>query len=306
MSTFDINSARGDLEKEFGNHGQIVVPAEAVPPILSVPVRNALTAWMYEINAADELAKVGLKARQRCLLSGPPGCGKTTLAHHISARLGVPMLVVQAHEIQSKYVGHSGENIGKLFRAVRRNRYGLALFFDEFDALAKTRETLGGQAADNERANITIALLQEIDRFDGLLFAATNVTKAIDAAIWRRFEMQIEIGYPGPTERFAIVKLCMAPFEVDDEVVELLAWALDGASPALIRLACEQAKRGLVLGDKMNLPTDLPSIMERFANGAGVADGQQEPRLWTETRSVLMKLAKAPWPPVLANASVQP
>ena len=294
-----LNSARADLEGEFGGQGELVMPADARPPILTAPVRAALHQWMFEMNAADELAAVGLKPRQRCMLSGPPGCGKTTLAHHICARLAVPMLVVQSHELVSQYVNQSGQQIGKLFRKARRNRYGIALFFDEFDALAKNREELGGHAADNERANITIALLQEFDRYDGLLFAATNVTKTIDAAIWRRFEMQIEIGFPGPNERFAIVKMYLAPFDGNDETVEAIAWALEGASPALIRQACEGIKRSMVLGPKMGLPTDLAAIMDRFANSASAADGQQEPRLWSERRQALIQLGKAPWPPVL-------
>lgn len=300
MTGFDTNSARADLEKQFGGKGQIVVPGDALPPILTAPVRAALHQWMYEMNATSELEAVGLKPRSRCLLSGPPGCGKTTLAHHIAARLGLPMLVIQAHELVSKWLGQSGEQIGKLFREARRNHYGLALFFDEFDALAKSREDMGGAGADSERANITIALLQEFDRFDGLLFAATNMTKTIDPAIWRRFHMQIEIGYPGPEERFAIVKMYLAPYQPHDDTIGAVAFALDGASPALIKEACEAIKRNLVLGPKMNLPTDLRSIIDRFANSASAAEGQQEPRLWSDRRTCLMAMDKAPWPPVLA------
>lgn len=297
MSGFDPNSARGDLEKELGGSGQIVMPGDAQAPILTGPVRAALHQWLFEMNSEAELSAVGLKPRSRCLLSGPPGCGKTTLAHHIAARLGLPMLVVQSHEIISKWVGQTGENVGKLFRAARRQRTGIALFFDEFDALAKKRENLGGSGGDNERANTTIALLQEFDRFDGLLFAATNVTGIIDPALWRRFQMQIEIGLPGPTERFAIVKMYLAPFAAADETIGAIADALSGASPALVREACESIKRSIVLGPRMNLPTDLPAIMERFGSSASAAEGMPEPRLWTDRRSVLSELSRAPWPP---------
>jgi ATP-dependent 26S proteasome regulatory subunit len=297
MSGFEIDSARGDLERDFGGNGQIVMPGEAQAPILTSPVRGALHQWLFEMNAIEELSAVGLKPRSRCLLSGPPGCGKTTLAHHIAARLGIPMLVVQSHEIISKWLGATGENVGKLFRNARRARTGLALFFDEFDALAKKRDDLGGQGADNERANTTIALLQEFDRYDGLLFAATNVTGSIDPAIWRRFQMQIEIGFPGPAERFAIIKMYVAPFKVPDETIEALATALDGASPALIREACESAKRSLVLGPRMSLSTDLPAIMDRFASSSSAAEGMPVPRLWSDPRGSLNRLRNVPWPP---------
>lgn len=267
----DPGSARGDLEKEFGSMGVVVMPGDAEAPIL--------------------------KPRSRCLLSGPPGCGKTTLAHHISARLGVPMLVMQSSEIIGKYLGESARNLSKTFRAARRNRYDIALFFDEFDALAKSRGGLGSEGADNERSNITITLLQEFDRYDGLLFAATNVTKDIDPAIWRRFQLQIEIGFPGMAERFAIVRLYLAPYQVPDEVIAGLATIFEDASPALIREGCEAIKRSLVLGPRMKLATDLPSIVERFAASAAAAEGMPEPLLWQEPRQCLKMLADLPWPP---------
>ena len=301
MTDFDPNSARGDLEKELGGHGEVVMPGDAKPPILTAPVRAALQQWMYEMNMSEDLEAVGLKPRQRCLLSGPPGCGKTTLAHHICARLGVPMLVVQSHEILSKWVNQSGEQIGKLFRTARKSRYGVALFFDEFDALAKSREKMSA-GSDAENSKVTIALLQEIDRFGGLLFAATNLTDAIDAAIWRRFDMQIEIGFPGPNERFAIVKMYLAPYEADDATVLAISKAMDGASPALIRQCCEAIKRSLVLGPKMGMATDLKSIMDRFAASASPADGQQLPLMWAAPRDALISLSKAPWPPVVSGA----
>jgi SpoVK/Ycf46/Vps4 family AAA+-type ATPase len=293
----DFNSARSDLEATLGGSGQIVMPGDAQSPILTAPVRGALHQWLFEMNAEDELRDVGLKPRSRCLLSGPPGCGKTTLAHHIAARLGLPMLVVQSHEIISKWKGETGQNVGKLFREARRQHNGVALFFDEFDALGTKRENMSGSGADNERAATTIALLQEFDRFDGLLFAATNVTGAIDPALWRRFQMQIEIGMPGPDERFAIVRMYMEPFDVPDDTISIIAGALANASPALIREGCEAIKRSIVLGPKMNLPTDLPAILDRFASGAAAAEGMPIPRLWADRRGALNDAKHAAWPP---------
>jgi hypothetical protein len=298
---FDGGSARGDLEGRFGKFGQIVMPGESDAPILTTPVRAALHQWLFELNAERDLAAVKLKPRSRALLHGPPGCGKTTLAHHICARLGVPMLIIQSHEIIGKYLGESGQNIGKLFREARRDTTGLALFFDEFDAMAKKREGLGSSGADHERSNITITLLQEFDRYTGLLFAATNVTKDIDPAIWRRFDLQIEIDLPGPAERFAIVRMYLAPFQVADETVQAIARAFAGAAPSLIRQGCETIRRMLVLGPKMSLPTDLPAILDRFRASAGAAEGLPTPDLWTETRAVMRELADAPWPPEIQN-----
>jgi SpoVK/Ycf46/Vps4 family AAA+-type ATPase len=287
---------RKDQEARYGRFGELVFPADAQAPILTAPVRSALQQWLVEMSAAAELKRVGLKPRQRALLSGPPGCGKTTLAHHVAARVGLPLLVVQSGEVISSSVGDTGGNLAKIFREARRDQGEVALFFDEFDSMAHKRRG-SAQAADTEFNNIVIALLQEVDRFDGMLFAATNQAKEIDPAIWRRFQMQIEIGLPGPVERFAIVRLYLKPFAVADETVEALVDALDEASPALIREACESLKRALILAPRMRLPVELPALMARFATSAAPAEGMPVPPLWADWNGCRSALSASPWPP---------
>lgn len=290
-------SAKSTLDKAFGNYGFIVMPGEAEAPILNPALRAALHGWLFEMNSAKELKAAGLKPRTRALLSGPPGCGKTTLAHHIAARLGVPMVVIQAHSLMSMYVNESGSNIGKLFRAARRSAEPVALFFDEFDATAKTREGKGRTGAEDERASITIAFMQELDRYEGLLFAATNEPKNIDRAVWRRFQMQIEIGLPGEVERDAIVRLYMRPFQCTDATVKYLSDLFAGASPALVRECCEALKRMLVLAPKMNQSTELPDMIRRLVAVVQPQDEQSPPALWTNTSGRIADAGDVQWPP---------
>lgn len=285
-----------DLEKRFGRYGYVVMPSDSEAPILTSPVRAALHQWLYEMNSEAELEAVGLKPRTRAILSGPPGCGKTTLAHHISARIGLPLVVVQSQQMVDSSLGGSGRNVAGLFKEARRTEGEVAVFFDEFDALAKTRRGVE-QACDAEINNITIAILQEMDRFGGLLFAATNITGDIDAAIWRRFHIQIEIGFPGSDERFAIVKRYLSPYAAPDETVRAIADAFDGASPALIKEGCEGAKRSLILGERMGLDNALAAIMARFCASAAPSDDMPTPRLWLEPARVLAALGGVPWPP---------
>jgi len=295
-----VAAERRSFDAQFGSYGQIVYPGDAEAPILTPPVRAALHQWLYEMNSAPALEAVGLKPRTRALLSGPPGCGKTTLAHHMAARMGLPMLIVQSTEVITKWVGGTGENIGKLFREARRATGEIAIFFDEFDSMAHKRQSTG-TSAGTEKNNIVIALLQEMDRFEGMLFAATNMSIEIDPAIWRRFQLQIEIGFPGEEERFAIVRRYLAPYIVDDDTVAGIAAAFDGSSPALIKECGESIRRSLVLGERMGLSNALEDIMVRFVAAAAPSEDMPVPRLWEAPSLEIAKLAKLPWPPEMPS-----
>src|SRR3954454_16886469 len=69
-------------------------PGDAEEPILVPAVRSAVHEWLVEISAAEELRAAKLKPRSTAMLFGPPGTGKTTLAHHLAARLGVPLVLL--------------------------------------------------------------------------------------------------------------------------------------------------------------------------------------------------------------------
>ena len=88
---------------------------------------------MTEIWASAELAKVGIKPRRTGILYGPPGCGKTTLAHHFSARLGVPLVNVKMDALVSSHVGATGNNIASLFEQLTGQESACVLFLDELE-----------------------------------------------------------------------------------------------------------------------------------------------------------------------------
>lgn len=279
---------------------QVLMPEDSDPPILSAPVRTAMHQWLVELGCADELAAVGLQARRTALLSGPPGCGKTTLAHHLAARLGLPLVLVDMAALTSQYVGGTGQNIVKLFGAIYEQQDSLVLFLDEFDGVAQSRRAVS-QASDREHNHVVVALLQHFDRFKGTLFAATNRADDIDPAIWRRFGMQIVIDLPDDESRFAILKRYLSPLVWNDDALDALCDLASGATPALLRQLMEGVKRDLVLSPRFRLPTDAKSVFGRVLATLRPPADVAPPQLW-DGPWALERIAKLDWPPRLDGA----
>lgn len=290
--------ARRPSPVTLSDFGDVLMPEQAMEPILARPVRNALLEWLTEIWATDELDEVGLLPRRRALFFGAPGTGKTTLAHHLAARLGLPMLAVRSETIIDAWLGSTGRNIGSLFDAAKEEGPCI-LFIDEFDALAPKRQQ-SARDAQQERNAAVNTLLQRIEQHDDIIIAATNFSAEIDQAIWRRFDIQIELELPGPDERRRILARYLAPYGLPDEALTELAEAMSTASPSLMRQFCEALKRNIVLGDRLGWDMRRAQTVDRILSGLSPHKDLGKPRLWAHG-SGDHAIAMMPWPIPLAK-----
>jgi SpoVK/Ycf46/Vps4 family AAA+-type ATPase len=275
-------------QQSFEDFGEVLYPDEAQEPILAKPVRDALTEWLTEIWAADELKAVGLKPRQKALFTGPPGGGKTTLAHHLAARLKLALVCVRSERLIDAYIGSTGRNIGALFDLATASEK-VVLFIDEFDSLGLKRRS-ASQGAEDERNSSVNVLLQRMERYDGFLIAASNRGADIDEAIWRRFDIQIKLALPGQGERERILARYLAPYAVPGDELAALAEAFNEASPALMRQFCEGLKRQLIIGPKVGWEMERGSVFARLVAAVGPHPDLPRPRLWhrgAEDRAVV-------------------
>lgn len=295
----------------LADFGTVLQPREAIEPILSKRVRGALLAWLTELFAEDELRAVGIGPRKRAIFDGPPGVGKTTLAHHLAARLGLPMVAVRPERLIDRWLGSTGQNIGRLFDAAAAGldlddggaTTPVVLFLDEFDAIGFKRKTNTTQGAEDEQNAWINTLLQRLEQYEGFFIAATNYGESIDPAIWRRFDMHITLDLPGQFEREQILKRYLSPFGLPKKPLGLLAEGFATASPALMRQFCEGLKRSIIIGPRLEHDMRPAAVFERLVISVQPHPDLGKPPMWAtggadHARNRAIKAL--PWPLPLA------
>ena len=136
----------------------------------------------------------------RCILNfyGPPGTGKTRAALGIALRLGKPLYQVDYSAVISKYLGDTAKHVKAAFAAARD--HDAVLFFDEADSLLSKRVSTGESCSTSINQNRN-CLMQELDRFDGVVIVTTNLFENYDPALLRRIQRHIKFRLPDASMR---------------------------------------------------------------------------------------------------------
>jgi len=152
------------------------------------------------------------------LFTGEPGTGKTLCAEILANELGMQLYQVAIPKLVSKWIGETEKNIATVFSKARATRS--MLLFDEADALFTNRVEV--KTSTDRYSNLEVnSLLQEIERYDGIVLLTTNRDKDFDKAFKRRIMFQIRFPFPKPEERVRIWEQ-LIPAEVPrDEELEL-------------------------------------------------------------------------------------
>lgn len=164
--------------------------------ILPDDVKHICEGLVQEHHRADLLRSYNLEPRNRVLLIGPPGNGKTSLAEALADALIVPLFVVRYESVIGTYLGETAVRLKKLFEHVATRH--CVLFFDEFETLGKER---GDLHETGEIKRVVSSLLLQIDDLPShvVVTAATNHAELLDKAVWRRF--QVRMNLPAPTQQ---------------------------------------------------------------------------------------------------------
>jgi SpoVK/Ycf46/Vps4 family AAA+-type ATPase len=233
--------------------------------------RRSVTTYdldMLNVETRFEIPRIveALKARGHGTLCfyGAPGTGKTALAEHIAKAVGRPLIVKQASDLMSKYVGETEQNMAKMFDEAQTEN--AVLLLDEADSFLRSRR----MAERNYEVSEVNEMLQGMERFSGVFICTTNLFQDLDEAALRRFTFKVQF----------------KPLTAEQRVRMFVAEALDGDATLLTN---EHASRlaqlgSLAPGDFASVKRQVDVLGETFTPDEFLSQLEAEHRVKPEVR----------------------
>lgn len=216
--------------------------------VLNLATDKTLQNLMHQLDR-EVIAKLhewGIKDKRagidaRIIFYGPPGTGKTLTAHSLSRSLKRQVLSFDCSKILSMYVGESEKNVRKIFDTytdlTKQTKTEPILLLNEADQFLSSRSQGSGTSADQMHNQMQNIFLEQIEKFQGILIATTNLLENIDQAFSRRFNYKIEFKKPDKAQRLKLWKMMLpknAPYEEGFEMEKLSTYPLTGGQINLI------------------------------------------------------------------------
>jgi SpoVK/Ycf46/Vps4 family AAA+-type ATPase len=228
---------------------ELIEPVTSLENVVLNPATDkTLQNLMHQLDR-DVIAKLhewGIKDKKagidaRIIFYGPPGTGKTLTAHSLSRSLKRQVLSFDCSKILSMYVGESEKNVRKIFDTyadlTKQTKTEPILLLNEADQFLSSRSQGSGTSADQMHNQMQNIFLEQIEKFQGILIATTNLLENIDQAFSRRFNYKIEFKKPDKAQRLKLWKMMLpknAPYEEGFEIEKLSTYPLTGGQINLI------------------------------------------------------------------------
>lgn len=248
---------RDDVGRQVADLVHEIVPRRRLASLqLADSVAAAAAELVEEHHRSELLRSHGIEPRNRVLLDGAPGNGKTSLAEAIAAEAMVPFYSVRYEGIVSSFLGETASRLDHVFEFARTRR--CVLFFDEFDTIAKER---ADTHETGEIKRVVSTLLLQIDRLPShvIIVCATNHGELLDRAAWRRFQLRLSLHSPSRADATRFLETLQARLGGKLGLASrTLADKLAGASYAELEQFAQDVRRRYVL----SLPdADLDAIV---------------------------------------------
>ncbi len=183
--------------------------------------------------------KKGIDAK--LIFYGPPGTGKTMTALSFSKTLKRSVLSFDCSKILSMYVGESEKNVRNIFDSykelAKKTKTQPVLLLNEADQFLSARTTAGASGSDKMHNQMQNIFLEQIENFEGILIATTNLLETIDVAFSRRFDYKIEFAKPNLKQRLILWQNMLpqnADYEEDFSIESLAKAELTGGQIKVI------------------------------------------------------------------------
>ena len=216
--------------------------------VLHENTRKTLEYLLKQVDSRviSRLKAWGIKDKRKgidakIIFYGAAGTGKTLSALSLAKSLKKPVLSFDCSKILSMYVGESEKNVRKIFdtykELAQKSGNEPILLLDEADQFLSQRTSAlagGAEKMHNQMQNI---FLEQIEKFEGILIATTNLIESFDSAFSRRFNYKIEFKKPNFEQRLELWRRMLpknATFHADFSIEKLANYALTGGQIHLV------------------------------------------------------------------------
>jgi SpoVK/Ycf46/Vps4 family AAA+-type ATPase len=122
-------------------------------------------------------------------LFGPPGTGKTAYGKWLANQLEMPLIVKKVSDIASMFVGGTEKNIAEAFEQAKSQN--AILLMDEVDSFLQDRRS----AQRSWEITEVNEMLTQMESFNGIFIASTNLMDNLDQASLRRFDLKVKFDF---------------------------------------------------------------------------------------------------------------
>jgi len=130
----------------------------------------------------------------RICLYGPAGTGKSAYGRYIAKTLKKPLIIKKVSDLMDMYVCGTEKNIAAAFAEAKKKK--AVLVFDEVDSFLSERSN----AQRSWEVSQVNEMLVQMENFDGIFIATTNLMDNLDKASLRRFDMKLKFGFLKPRQ----------------------------------------------------------------------------------------------------------
>lgn len=144
------------------------------------------------IDLSRLVERLEVSPNARLCFYGPPGTGKTQFGHYLAESLNMPLVQKKGSDLLGMYVGQTEKQIAAAFAEAKKSN--AMLMIDEADSFLRSR----AEASRRWEQSMVNEMLVQMEQFQGIFIASTNLLEILDEASMRRFDAKIKFDYMSP------------------------------------------------------------------------------------------------------------